>query len=235
MGTIVDLSLELDALPLGRALAATEGLELELEPVVPIGPRTCPFFWVLDRSSRTCRSDRIGTFERHVEDTGKIDDLVRMGDVENSVLYRVAWSGDDLPFVDGVVASDGAILEATATSTEWTVRLRFGGPNRIASFQQYCQKHGIAIELIRVVGLEHERSAYPATLTSGQAEALLTASRMGYFDRPRETTLDEIATSLDVTPQAAGGRIRRGVSNLVADALPVDDRGRDSRSDHNDY
>ncbi|WP_276254074.1 helix-turn-helix domain-containing protein [Halomontanus rarus] len=235
MGTIVDLSLELDALPLGGALAATEGLELELEPVVPIGPRTCPFFWLFDRSLRTSRSDRIETFERHVEDTEKVDDLVRIGDVENGVLYRVGWSGDELPFVDGVVAADGAILEATATSTEWTVRLRFGGPTRIATFQQFCRKHDIKIELNRVVGLEHERSAAPATLTSGQAEALLMAARMGYFDRPRTTTLEEVAASLDVTPQAVGGRIRRGLSNLVTDALPVgDDRG-DTRSGRDDH
>ncbi|MCU4740335.1 helix-turn-helix domain-containing protein [Halobacteria archaeon AArc-m2/3/4] len=235
MGTIVDLSLELEALPLGQALASTDGLELELEPVVPIGPRTCPFFWLFDRSSQTRRHDRIATFERRVEQTADIDDLVRVGNVENGVLYRVGWCGDGVAFVDAVVDADGAILEATGTSTEWTVRLRFGDSDRIATFQQYCREHGIPIELVRVVDLEHERSAYPATLTSGQAEALMTASRMGYFERPRETTLAEVATSLEVSPQAAGGRIRRGVSNLVADALPIDDDGTSHRSGRNNY
>jgi predicted DNA binding protein len=54
-----------------------------------------------------------------------------------------------------------------------------------------------------------------ADLTAAQREALLTALDAGYFEEPREVTLDEVATELDISQPAAGGLLRRGIKRLL--------------------
>lgn len=223
MGTIVDLTLPPAALPFGPALSAIRGFELELEPIVPVSASVCPFVWLLDWSPETRRVPRIDAFERRVKSHTGIEGFERIDTVEGNVLYRVTWNGDEPGFVSGVAQTDGVILEASGTATEWVVRLRFDDADRIADFQQYCRDNSISLELTRVVGVEDSRSPVPAGLTTAQTNTLVMASRMGYFDRPRQTSLEEIAERLEVSPQAAGGRIRRGISNLVSNTLPVDE------------
>ena len=223
MGAIVDLTLPPEALSFGPALAAIGGFELELERVVPVSASICPFVWLLDWAPETRREPRIDAFERRVESRAEIDRFERVDTVEENVLYRVTWNADEPGFVRGIAHSDGVILEASGTATEWVVRLRFDDADQLAQFQQYCRHNSITLELTRVVGAAESRSPVPSGLTTAQTDALLMAHRMGYFDRPRETSLEEIASRLEVSPQAAGSRIRRGVSNLVSNTLPVDE------------
>jgi predicted DNA binding protein len=56
-------------------------------------------------------------------------------------------------------------------------------------------------------------------LTRAQREALGLAFDRGYFDVPRDGSLDEMATNLDISPQALSDRLRRGQRNLLEVAL----------------
>jgi predicted DNA binding protein len=53
------------------------------------------------------------------------------------------------------------------------------------------------------------------------------ALRHGYFDTPRETTLEELAVELDISRQALSERIRRGNERLLRQSLPTPGPERD--------
>ncbi|SDY15299.1 HTH DNA binding domain-containing protein [Halobellus clavatus] len=65
----------------------------------------------------------------------------------------------------------------------------------------------------------HQVSNYVNGENSGlikkQQELLAIAYSNGYFDKPREMTLQEIAEELDISTSAASGRLRRGVKKLI--------------------
>nr|WP_256487766.1 MULTISPECIES: helix-turn-helix domain-containing protein [unclassified Haladaptatus] len=56
-------------------------------------------------------------------------------------------------------------------------------------------------------------------MTDEQREALATAFASGYFRVPRETSLSELAETLDISPQAASGRLRRGLERMLGATL----------------
>ena len=74
---------------------------------------------------------------------------------------------------------------------------------------------------------EKPRSAYPNRdmcpqcssdtqgLTDKQHEVIATALEMGYFEIPRDCTLQDLASELDISHQAASERLRRGMKTIV--------------------
>lgn len=59
---------------------------------------------------------------------------------------------------------------------------------------------------------EHE------SLTDSQWETLMTAYRMGYFEVPRNASLEDVADELGVTHQSTSERMRRA-HDAVCEAL----------------
>lgn len=58
-------------------------------------------------------------------------------------------------------------------------------------------------------------------LSDAQYETLITAYELGYFQVPRETTVDELGEELGVSAQSVSERLRRGHEKLVSGALPA--------------
>jgi predicted DNA binding protein len=69
--------------------------------------------------------------------------------------------------------------------------------------------------LIRLYDLQTLEEGVPADLTDAQREALLAALEHGYYDQPRRISLEELGELLEISPQAVGGRLRRGTANLI--------------------
>ena len=58
-------------------------------------------------------------------------------------------------------------------------------------------------------------------LSEKQRETLVTALEMGYFKIPRESTLDEIAKTLDISTNSTSERLRRAQTNLVSNTVTI--------------
>lgn len=56
-------------------------------------------------------------------------------------------------------------------------------------------------------------------LTEKQREALKLALEWGYYDRPREAELDDLAASLDISKSAVSQRLRGAEIKLIKNAL----------------
>ncbi len=58
-----------------------------------------------------------------------------------------------------------------------------------------------------------------AALTEPQREAIAEAYRQGYYDVPREISLEELANELDISHQALSERLRRANRVLAGEQL----------------
>jgi predicted DNA binding protein len=56
-------------------------------------------------------------------------------------------------------------------------------------------------------------------LTDTQREALVLAYERGYFDSPRESSLEAVAEELGITQQSLSSRLRRGHRRLIENTL----------------
>lgn len=83
----------------------------------------------------------------------------------------------------------------------------------------------VSLERIRTGGPDGEASPDGVTLTDKQREALALAIEAGYYDRPREATLDELADGLGVTRSAVSQRLTAVERKLVAERAREADLG----------
>lgn len=58
-------------------------------------------------------------------------------------------------------------------------------------------------------------------LSPKQRTALITALERGYFEVPREVSMDELADELDITQQSLSKRLRRAHRNMITNVLTV--------------
>ena len=49
----------------------------------------------------------------------------------------------------------------------------------------------------------------------------MTAWEAGYFETPREATLEDLASDLEISQQALSNRVRRGLNTLISNTLRV--------------
>lgn len=90
----------------------------------------------------------------------------------------------------------------------------------------------VGVELERVYPLGPDDDAPVASrwdLTPAQAESLRTATAMGYFTVPRQTTASEVADAMGISKTAFLERLRRGQYSLLSQAFDVDARPVDAR------
>ncbi|PSP50724.1 hypothetical protein BRC67_09015 [Halobacteriales archaeon QH_3_68_24] len=69
--------------------------------------------------------------------------------------------------------------------------------------------------------LDERASPGGVRLTDTQFATLETALESGYYRVPREQTIEELATELDVSHQALSERLRRGHRTLVETVLEL--------------
>lgn len=209
MATVAEFTLPADAFPLGTVFAELPDVTVQLERVIPDANDVVPYFWV-----RGTESDAIvEQFSAHpgVREIREIDR------VDGEHLLRCEWVAEHDSVLDALVAPEVVLLSAVGTATEWTFELRGESRESIAKFQEYCHDHGVPVTLtelhaLRSLDVTHE-------LTDGQRKALVLAYERGYFDTPRETTLEELANELGVSQQALGSRLQRGYRRLVEQTL----------------
>lgn len=210
MSVIAELSVPVEDLPLGRALAATPEMEVELERIVPTGDATLPFFWAW--------GDDVDAFVAALADDGGIESVTVLDRVSDGALLRATWTAEP-GLIEAVVESEATLLEVVRRDGAWRFRLRSPDREAIADLQRYCAAHGIDLRLNWIHSVEAVEAGEQYGLTDDQRAAVMAAFEAGYFDEPRGTTLEELSTQFDVSPRAVSKRMRRGLRNLVAATL----------------
>lgn len=211
MAVIIELTINAADFDLGQVTAVGDAVSIELERVVPTGGEVMPFFWVSGID--------FDVFEETVRERELVEDLTAIARLSDRVLYHVSWGSSVSSLTKILLNSEATILEATGTMP-WLFRLRFSDHRFVRAFYTRCQDAGIDINVERIYTLtDEDPSVYQFNITSHQHEALVTAVSEGYFKVPRGTTLREVATHLEISPQATSERVRRGADKVLRSVL----------------
>ena len=170
-------------------------------------PETGLFFFLVDGADER--------FEESLERDHTVEDWALVDDLEAARLYRLSHT-DGTALISPKTAELGGLLsKAESTDRGWAVRLHLPDREALADLWTYCDREGISSELVRVFRQDEWSNGVSTGLTDEQRVALVTAYEEGYFEEPRESSLEELAERLGISPAAVGGRIRRGTGRLV--------------------
>ncbi|WP_306053035.1 helix-turn-helix domain-containing protein [Natronococcus wangiae] len=180
---------------------------VELESVVS---RTQPCLWVADVSQTAVD----GAFDADPS-VATHDLLVEAGD---RLLYDVTFTDETETLCDKLVVDGGSLLEAWATSGWWQARVRYQDRETLVRVHDGLVEQGVSVDLRRVTDVT---TAAPSDtrLTPEQTEALEAALERGYFEIPREISMEELAAELGISHQALSERLRRAYETLVNEEI----------------
>lgn len=216
----MEFAISTDRFELGDLVSRQTGLRAELERIVPTGNNAIPYVWVTGSAEGLADLTSVLEASEVITSVDILDELTTR-DGDDQYLYRIEWKLGQLDIIRGIIESAGAILEGESVNGYWVLRFRFEGHSNMAEFYQYLVDNDItdfSIETITELQSGGERGP-TANLTPEQREALRLAAQEGYFESPREVTLEELGTELGITQQAVSQRLRRATRHIVFDVL----------------
>jgi predicted DNA binding protein len=141
-------------------------------------------------------------------------------------VYRITYS-DEATLVSPVVTEVGGLtLESRSRADGWLLHLQLAGHEALYELNEFASEAGIRLDVLELHQDDAVGDRASFGLTDSQAEALMTAYVHGYFDEPREASLEELSAQLDISETAVSGRLRRGSARLVEAVLT------DGKQDH---
>lgn len=148
---------------------------------------------------------------------------------EDDRLWAVQFTPETQLLAPRVTKAGGFVLDARSSPTHetprgWRERWFFPDDDGMDEIWEYARAEEFEFDVLDLSQRLRSDVAHvdPDPLTDQQRETLLTAYERGYFTEPRETSLEELADALDVSPSAVNGRLRRGLKALIGTALLVD-------------
>lgn len=209
MSLIAEFSLPVDDFVLARALQL-EGIDrIEFDCNIPARTDAMPYFWVW--------GSQFTQFESTVEKEPAIESVTVIDELEKTRLYFAEWQSHVSHLLDATRQSNGVIRGVTG-DTRWEFDLQFEQHADVTTFVDYYTDTSMELELERLCSLSSVPTEHK-DLTPTQRETLIAAEQGGFYNEPREITMDELAEKLDVSLSAVSGRLRRGTSKLIQNTL----------------
>lgn len=210
MATEMEFTVPAEEFPLGSIFEKLPGVTVELERLVPHESLTIPYFWV-----RGAETEEIETkFEPHEG----VTDVRLVDTIEDQYLMCAEWVREYDGLLTALSETNLTVLSGVGTADGWRFEVRGDTRETIAEFRTHYQENRNSIDISMVHALLPIQGD-SFELTETQREALVLAFERGYFDTPRESSLEEIAAELDITQQSLSSRLRRGHRRLVSEAL----------------
>lgn len=213
MATIVRGSIPAEELALNHTLQTLEGAEIDCERVVRSGAEAImPLLWV--------RYDDRAAVADALEADPSVDAIERLSTFDGEYLYRMEWIEQVSLLLEMLTNGHATVLDAYGRGRRWQVRVMYPDRDHLSTTHEFAEEEGFTFDIESIREMEGE-PAGRFGLTETQYEALVTASRRGYFEVPRDVSLEDLAEDMDVTHQALSEQIRRGTDALVEDALLI--------------
>lgn len=195
--------------PLARASTAVPEMEFSGEDIVLEDGRPHKFVF-------TAHGTQFDAFEAALEDDPTVAEYAVLTKLAETTYYVVTYaaSANTRGTYHVAVEQDIAYINIRLQNGEYFVRARVPDRTALATLREYCRENDVPFRLERIYQ-EEAPSTDAQMLTDAQREALERAYERGYFDTPRETTLETIADDLGISRQAVADRLRRGHKRLI--------------------
>jgi len=197
--------------PLGTVFEQLPDVTVELERIIPAQDVVIPYFWV-----RGTAVDNIESAFRHHSGVRNIQPV---DSVEDQYLLRVEWTLEYNGVLSTLVETNVPLIEAVGTTEQWTFDIRGDDRRDIAAFRERCRELDIPVTLTKLHALTPIESETEAGLTDTQQEAVVLAYERGYFDTPRDVTMEDLGDELGISQQAVASRLNRGISAVLGSTL----------------
>jgi len=211
MATEATFTVPAESFPLGTVFEALPNVEVELERIVPGVDAVIPYVWV-----RNAASDNIeAAFSAHPG----VTDIRLIDSIEDEFLLRVEWNPEYVGVLTTLTETGVVLIDAVGTDEQWTFDVRGDSRDDVAAFLQLCRERDISVTLRTLHALTPIQTATEAALTDPQQEVLELAYERGYFESPRQVTMEELGEELGISQQAVGSRLRRGTRRILGQTL----------------
>lgn len=200
------------AFRLGRLLQAP-GIRVEPIRIVPIGDQPLQYLWFENGQPG------MQTLEQQVTAHESVRSFTEIDAVEAGRLYRLDWEIEPGGLIDLLDRHDVIVHRVHGTPTNWRFWLFCPEPANLSRFHHACRSADIQMALERTYRPGGLRPIPTLLLTDPQREAILLAYEAGYFESPRQTTLEELGEELGISRQAVSDRLRRGFHELIRATL----------------
>ncbi len=209
MTSIADIEIPADGTGTGQLFEAVPSLTCEMERVIAssghglwlAGPSRSEIEAALDEA------DAIGTYSQISSD-------------EDRWLYDIEFEPDTVDPFEIVLEEGGTVLSASASDGTWLLSIRVVDRESVSSLYDRLDDNGVTPTIVRLFDLAEE-SHSQCGLTARQYETLVAAIDHGYFEIPREVSMQELSEELGISHQALSERLRRAYRALVTAELNV--------------
>lgn len=207
MSTIVEATVPVDQFALSDTFESVPEAEFELMRLIAGGKADTTFVWGA--------ADDFDQLATALDEDDTTRDVRLVTELDEACLYRLEWSPPIRVVFSFFLGSDGSILRAHGTNTDWELSLLFPEHRAASATHDICKDYGLEISIRSVFQLSNACQREKDLLTDKQREALLAAYEAGYYAVPREISLQELAERQSVSHQALSERIRRGHKALI--------------------
>lgn len=200
--TIVELRISAADTLFAETVAYEPSIEMELEQVV-----------LTDGVPIRFRGAPRETVEAALEETPGVEEYTVISEEEGEWVYSLRCD-EGFRVLPRIVETGGTILTATCSKGTWSIRLRYVDREDIEESLESLQENGVDVSIgaIRTIA---EDDLSEVGLTEEQYEALELAVEHGYFEIPREISLEELSEHLDISHQSLSERLRRAQQGLL--------------------
>ncbi|SIR88937.1 helix-turn-helix domain-containing protein [Natronorubrum thiooxidans] len=211
MTSIADIEIPADGTGTGELFEAVPSLTCEMERVIASSGHG---LWLSGPSQDAIETalDKAGAVGAY--------SLINSDDDNDRWLYDIEFEPDTIDVFEVVLEEGGTVLSASASSDTWLLSIRFTDRDCVSSLYDRLDDEGVTPTVVRLFDLAEEASSQ-CGLTTRQYETLVAAIDHGYFEIPREVSMQELSEELDISHQALSERLRRAYRALVTSELNV--------------
>lgn len=211
MATEATFTVPSDEFPLGTVFNQLPDVTVSLERLIPAQEVVIPYIWV--------RGTEVDDIESAFDEHPGVKDIRLVDSVEDEYLLRLEWVMDYSDVLTILAETEIPLMEAIGTNQQWTFEIRGDTRSDISHFHRRCQEVDIPITLTKLYALTPIETTAEAALTDTQQEALVLAYKRGYFESPREVTLEALGEELGISQQAVGSRLQGGIKHVLGSTL----------------
>lgn len=172
------------------------------------------FFWV--------ETPDFDAIEAALEADHTVSQYTMVSETPDRRTYRIAYSDQARLISPLITEMDGLMLDSRSRAEGWIVELRLPDHHALFRLGERVDDDDIQFDVLEIHQAEpDDESEVP--LTEPQIEALVSAYEHGYYDEPRETSLEELGSMLGLSRTAVSGRLRRASSQLIEEHLESGD------------
>jgi predicted DNA binding protein len=158
-------------------------------------------------------------FETALGEDPTVSDVTLVITTSTYRIYRTHLVSTEYLVLTTAVEMGIRLIEAVSGEGGWRVVLELPNMEALKQFRSYCTEKGISATIRKLHRIEEGSVQLEFGLTPSQHEAITAAYDAGYFNQPRDTSLQGVADRLGVSSSSAGGRLRRGLRTLVGETL----------------